>query len=538
MYDDDDFYYSPADLEPDSPDQLARDLAAIAWQEEVERNLLPPPAPDQNITPEPNLIPLTVDFLSLPNDIITQIFDHACRPIAGDKEWRRSFYPLWLGRICRAWRDIAWESSEIWATVVVRVFDKERSGCNYTVQAELLEEWLARAKGRKLSFYLGEAKGNCGMRPPYSLMGLMMGCSEQWQDVHFDMSKPWWSMFTLAATVRPFPEDVSEAVVLHQARTRPTVLPLPNLRSISIHRSQLEQYSDHMLNLSLAPSLRSVGLFYLPTYVIDGIADYIPCARITELALTINHTELRDVLRHFPRLQSLSLIDCAELQIRRSARHETLRNLIIHCKDEWNWFSTFGKAVTFPALQSLEIIYSRHINYVQVLLPFILRSKCHLTSLTIECILLAEHDLIDLLFSLDTLSELHIRDSESRLQRYATMDHNNFGLGRTFFDVLHPDEEAPFLPNLEVFSYRGPLAVQAIDFIEPFIVRSRMRGAQIADIHKVALLKQAVIVADQYSDVAEFSIAEYSDPQYIWELVRMVEEGVLVLHNMDGSRWS
>ncbi|KAF9483630.1 hypothetical protein BDN70DRAFT_990168 [Pholiota conissans] len=524
--DDDDFYYSPANLEQDSLDQLARDLAAIAWQEDVERNSHPPPVPEHNMTPEPDLTSLTVDFLSLPNDIITQIFDHACRPIPGDKEWRRSFYPLWLGRICRAWRDIAWESSEIWATVVVRVFDKEKSGYDYTVQTDLLEEWLARAKGRKLNIYLGEAKGNRGMRPPFSLMKFIIAHYEQWQDVHFDTSQPWWSIFTLTATVT------------NAAQPRPPVVPLPNLRSISIRGLEWGRYPLHMLHLSLAPSLRSVGFFNLPEFIIKGIADYFPCARITELTLTISSTKLGNVLRHFPRLQSLSLIDCAELRVRRNTRHETLRNLIIHCKDEWKWFSTFGKAVTFPALQSLEIIYSGHINYVRVLLPFILRSKCHLTSLTIECILLAEHDLIGLLFSLDTLSELHIRDSESRLRRYVTMYANNIGLARTFFDVLHPDKEAPFLPNLEVFSYRGSLAVQAIDFIEPFILRSRMRGAQIADIHKVALLKQAVIIADQVSDVAELSIAEYSDPQYIRELVRMVEEGVLVLHNMDGSRWS
>ncbi|KAF9483629.1 hypothetical protein BDN70DRAFT_928981 [Pholiota conissans] len=266
------------------------------------------------------------------------------------------------------------------------------------MQTDLLEEWLARAKGRKLNIYLGEAKGNCGMKPPFSLMRLLMGCSEQWQGVHFDMSKPWWVIFTLTATVT------------NAAQPRPRIVPLPNLRSISIRVSELKRYSVHMLNLSLAPSLRSVGLFNLPEHVIDRVTDYFPCARITELTLTISSTELGDILCHFPRLQSLSLIDCAELRVRRSAIHETLRNLIIHCKDEWNWSLAFGKAVTFPALQRLEIVCSGHVDYSRIILSFIRRSQCHLTSLTIECYIPAEHDFINMLFSLDSLSELHIRN--------------------------------------------------------------------------------------------------------------------------------
>jgi hypothetical protein len=77
-------------------------------------------------------------------------------------------------------------------------------------------------------------------------------------------------------------------------------------------------------------------------------------------------------------------------------------------------------------------------------------------------------------------------------------------------------------------------------FVSPmmlFVVRARMRPAQTANIRTVALLKQRTVIADQRSARAELSIAAYLDPWHVWEVVRMVEEGVLVLRNMDGSGW-
>jgi hypothetical protein len=45
-------------------------------------------------------------------------------------------------------------------------------------------------------------------------------------------------------------------------------------------------------------------------------------------------------------------------------------------------------------------------------------------------------------------------------------------------------------------------------------------------------------IADQRLARAELSIAVYLDSWHIWEVVRMAEEGVLVLRNMDGSGWT
>jgi len=53
----------------------------------------------------------------------------------------------------------------------------------------------------------------------------------------------------------------------------------------------------------------------------------------------------------------------------------------------------------------------------------------------------------------------------------------------------------------------------------------------------VSTLRRLTIKADQYSMLSQFSISEYSDPQYIWEVISMMELGVLVLVNKDGESW-
>jgi hypothetical protein len=114
-------------------------------------------------------------------------------------------------------------------------------------------------------------------------------------------------------------------------------------------------------------------------------------------------------------------------------------------------------------------------------------------------------------------------------------------LSRTFFNALHPDEDPSYLPCLEVLSYEGQLTVQAIDFIEPLIIRSRMRiessGTYMPNLEKMVVLRKVKIRADQVSETSEFSIAEYPDSQYVWEIMRMIKEGVLELITMDGELW-
>jgi len=130
-------------------------------------------------------------------------------------------------------------------------------------------------------------------------------------------------------------------------------------------------------------------------------------------------------------------------------------------------------------------------------------SESHITRLSLSCVITKELELIDVLSALDSLRELYVRDINTE----AAPD---FGLSRTFIDVLHPDEVFAYLPSLEVLSYEGNLVVQAIDFLEPLLIRSRMReGNARADgnLERIAVLKKK---KDPGGPRVEFGRVQYS----------------------------
>ena len=88
------------------------------------------------------------DLLStLPGEVTSYIFCHPCKPIPGNHKWQRHCYPLLLGRISRQYRQYAWVTSKLWATIVIQVNPPKSA-----VQTELLEE-LARMMGRPIDVY-------------------------------------------------------------------------------------------------------------------------------------------------------------------------------------------------------------------------------------------------------------------------------------------------------------------------------------------------------------------------------------------------
>jgi len=170
--------------------------------------------------------------------------------------------------------------------------------------------------------------------------------------------------------------------------------------------------------------------------------------------------------------------------------------------------------------------------------------EANLTTLSLACKIHNEYNLIEVLSALSLLRELYLRDrgehynwDRRELYHWNRFDQGMLevtGLSHTFFESLHPDEKPLYLPNLEVFSYEGNLAVL---FLEPLIIRSRIRAGNgpLTNLEKMAVLRKVKIQADQVS--SEFTIAEYPDSQYVWEVMRMIELGVLELITIDGDIW-
>ncbi|KAF9039111.1 hypothetical protein BJ165DRAFT_1351818, partial [Panaeolus papilionaceus] len=89
--------------------------------------------------------------MGLPLEVLTLIFEFACMGSQTAEGVPGAVSPFFLGTICRAWRGIAWNATQLWSTIKLRL-DEQRS----LAQAELVREWLARSRQRRLDITLLE----------------------------------------------------------------------------------------------------------------------------------------------------------------------------------------------------------------------------------------------------------------------------------------------------------------------------------------------------------------------------------------------
>ena len=98
-------------------------------------------------------------------------------------------------------------------------------------------------------------------------------------------------------------------------------------------------------------------------------------------------------------------------------------------------------------------------NYSRLFRKYVAHDlESRLTSSSLACAITREFDLIDV-----TLNSGQQHRGHSRLQ-----------FEPHILRVLHA-EDFPYLPSFKVFSYDGNFIVQAIDFLQPLLIRSRVR---------------------------------------------------------------
>ncbi|PPQ67776.1 hypothetical protein CVT25_009081 [Psilocybe cyanescens] len=515
------------------------------------------------------------DFLPrVPVDISSLIFFYACQPtpdpflsLGSNPRWERQFHPLWLGQVCRSWRDLAWETSELWQTVVIKV---RESPTHIEAQTDLLREWLCRAKGRPLDIYLEENENEWfsdAIDPMDLLLTLLVRHSQQWRTVDFHLLRKRY-LFISCLGIRhvsrmPHPRQVggSSNTRNDSQMSEERSIPLNLLQTASLHGVGNNEAlrSDLPLNLARASSLRE--LTFSSILMRSDMLVCLPTKRITSLKLSlVLRIVPRELLAQLPQLTELTLSKCSvvrKLEPNAGSRpiiHENLRVLHIEVESEF-LLNMIVHQLSFPALKTLYVCVPESFRHTNFLLAFIKRSACALSSLTTESMCsTADYDLIEFLSSdilSSSLKELHILDYDTvsltknrkKIIRRNKVQGACSGLDHTFFENFHPYLFPHFLPHLETLEYRGILSAYAIDFLEPFILRSRMRdsepGCMMDDIaaQGTAILRKVRIQADKALGKS-FSIAEYPDPQYVWEVISMIEVGVLTLLDADGALWA
>ena len=202
---------------------------------------------------------------TLPPELITEIFILACHPeydaMGGfGKHWR--MWPLRLGAVCKAWRDLAWSSSQLWSSIV---FVSQSCDTTFDLQ-DILDSWISRTGNHPLSIHVDA---------PYlasscveSIIGTLTSVASRWKNVSLRLSEKSFRHFVKYDRF-PILERLSFNKHCHEAREWNIGESLDIFRSSNMPQFKHLHLPQYVKYLDIWPSaLRS-----LTTFSVDFISD-------------------------------------------------------------------------------------------------------------------------------------------------------------------------------------------------------------------------------------------------------------------------
>ncbi|KAH9474596.1 hypothetical protein JR316_0013058 [Psilocybe cubensis] len=409
--------------------------------------------------PEKDQSTISARRKALPPNVIQRIFIFfitPCHRHPHDKCKRlscRNSFPLLLGKICKEWRNIAWNLPVIWSWINIPV-TPDRSD----EQLELVKDWLQRAKDQPLSIIVRPAPSrSMKVYAKFSpqtpeIFKLIVDYSTQWRALEIE-STPLLIEFLEPAYGRT---PILETVFIHSAETqftKPTLLAF----------------------LGNAPNLRS--LFYLGTNQIGGIT--YPWTNLTSFRCESATLAMLKFLCEFaPNVQQLNLQfkTLSKNQIIDGADPNSGTGQDALSDDRWNlprhlisltitgWItSQYVKHMKAPpTLERLTIIQYGKEDLTQYsfnpIIDFIDRAKCTLRAfgISIEVLPIDVQSLHELFTKLHSVKRLYINSKVTA--NYSAMMRQ---IPRMLDPYPNPalststdlDMSRPLLPCLEVLYY-------------------------------------------------------------------------------------
>ncbi|KAJ6473269.1 hypothetical protein C8R45DRAFT_907901 [Mycena sanguinolenta] len=346
---------------------------------------------------------VTYPILKLPFEVTSEIFFNSLPDIQDahpifDFSPERLPIPVLLTQVCRAWREIALNTPQIWATFFLRldeVWLKDR-----------LAKWLEKARSSPLSFILDRRSKN-RPPPPTPLLGPILALAKQWQNV--DLRLPH------ADFINP----------QFQSNVQGRLHSLEELRINTNNRSG----TTIVTAFELAPRLRSVSLQGLSAAII-----LLPWRQLTHFsARRINGADCLHVLR-----SADSLVECkfdwidgdmderALLPQNFTLQALRVRGEIVSCD--------VLPILTLPSLRWLDHHDGGGPDYYEGFVDFLSRSRPPLSHLSLH----------DGVYS-------HVRHAVSFLASLAVLEISRLPVRKLleFFEDLQTQDPSSFLPNLE-----------------------------------------------------------------------------------------
>ena len=416
----------------------------------------------------------------IPSEVLTEIFQMACQPV--DNGHKQAVTPLFIGSICRLWRDTAWSTPLLWNTIFLHI-----SGRRHSAQVQLLGDWLSRARLAPLTIKLiAEDEHKFTVGAFQAIIRVLVTRSNYWH--------------TFESFLPPQCHHLFENIKF------------PMLTSVSVHppKSTLSAFNTPPDAFLTAPKLLDVDLSGY-----NFAAMVLPWEQIrrfkTQL-LTV--AECLKILRQSPNLQECHLkqvysqdnFTCSTITSHTELQHLDVI-LIKACS------TLLFDSITLPSLSHLSIHYNGPENLtLSSISSLILRSSCKLERLTIEKYHFEDADLIPCLETMPSLTHLHLE--------MVGITNPMMGLTRLFVTSLDPlsNSKTPLLPNLKYFEYKGRVLCDYRTIVDMLAHRWRLYDSGTSQ-SRVSQLKLAEVLSTVPYHVAA-GMQE--------ELSRLSEEGMVV----------
>jgi hypothetical protein len=433
-------------------------------------------------------------LLRLPPEITSEIFTTylACHGYAWDEldcysKLLISETPLLFGRICSAWRKLAWSTPRLWCSLLL---DLERN----EIDPVLVEQWIDRSCGLPLSIwaFLCKSDGHSSQASDVAIMHLIAQQSQRWCNIALELPL--------------FFYESLEHIQGH----------LPNLQNISIHKQSSWERNEpfRFTMFSDTPQLRSLSLSGLsdPAFSTDNLTK-----------LRIERQPVNECLKMLQR--SPRLIECAFLSIQGANSDaelihtlaDQLESLELQFSSTYhNRISNLFDALTIPAVREFscqaEGLYFPYSNFISL----VTRSSCSLQTLTLRFVEIYCDALLELLEVIPSLERFSLKG------------------GRVLGDILRVltcCDSNIILPNLRVFEHLYSRFHHDFPALLDFLC-SRWDDREMTSSN----VKMPRIARLQSVEFRILDSGASPDPGEIAQLQRFVEEGMDIKLTVNGVR--
>ncbi|KAF6753372.1 hypothetical protein DFP72DRAFT_1170823 [Ephemerocybe angulata] len=412
-------------------------------------------------------------LMDLPHELVIEIFQFAT--IVHGRQ-ANAVCPLLLGKICRSWRAVVFETCTFWREVNL-IIDPHA----FFTQISLLAEWTARAGGSPLSVSIIDPKNTLKLEASEEdltcLFDLLQNLSPQTRSLDLEI-----------------PDFVYDRWVVRGLDDYSWPL-LSNLAlSTTMGSSDLSHPSDR-LNFSSCPVLTSVTIKAFYHHYI-----YLPWRSLLHIHFdSVFCSEIHTALESCPLLQTLVSEEIVEDRDTFSAKtidHRSLKQLTLELDKNQagcDQCCRLLNSLRLPELRTLvlKLGLARPIRGFEFdIYPCISQSGCQLSELTIEGATLKEKVLVDCLRLLPTLHTLQLSNNT-----WLNAHEEFIGLGPTSLSLMMaagPDGLL-MLPNLKALTILGSL----VGFSSKLVVELlASRWDTVEDDGTLAALQSVTIMPD------------------------------------------